>query len=51
MLTIYQDVTTKQKLSLLLGAYNMMHTGDFQTRFRNGYSSAIENIFADKSRM
>jgi len=41
----------KQKLSLLLGAYNMMHTVDFQTRFRDGHSSAIENMFADKSRI
>ena len=41
----------KQKLLLLLGAYNMMHTVDFPTRFQNGHSSAIDNIFVDKSRM
>ena len=41
----------KQKLSLLLGAYNMIHTVDFPTRFQNGHSSAIDNIFVDKSIM
>ena len=41
----------KQKLSLLLFAYNMMHTVDFPTKFQNGHSSAIDNIFVDKSRM
>jgi hypothetical protein len=41
----------KQKLSLLLGGYNMMHTVDFPTRYQNGHSSAIDNIFVDKSRM
>ena len=41
----------KQKLSLLLRAYNMMHTVDFPTRSQNGHSSAIDNIFMDKSRM
>jgi hypothetical protein len=35
----------KQKLSLLLGAYNMMHTVDFPTRFQNSHSSAIDSIF------
>jgi len=29
----------------------MMHTVDFPTKFQNGHSSAIENIFVDKSRM
>jgi hypothetical protein len=38
----------KRKLSLLLGVYNMMHRVDFPTRFQNGHSSAIENIFVDK---
>ena len=41
----------KQKLSLLLGAYNMTHTVDFPTRSQNGHSSAIDNIFVVKSRM
>jgi hypothetical protein len=41
----------KQNLSLLLGAYNMIHTVDFPTRIQNGHSSAIDNIFVDKSRM
>jgi hypothetical protein len=43
--------TRKQKLSLLLGAYNMIHTVDFPTRIQNGHSSAIDNTFVDKSRM
>jgi hypothetical protein len=41
----------KQKLSSLLGAYNMMHTVDFPTRFQNGHSSAIDSSFVDKARV
>jgi endonuclease/exonuclease/phosphatase family metal-dependent hydrolase len=42
------NCTHKQKLSLLLGAYNMIHTVDLNTRFQNGHSSATDNIFVDK---
>ena len=46
MLTIYQYVTTNKRYH-----YNMTHTVDFPTTFQNGHSSAIDNIFMDKSRM
>jgi hypothetical protein len=29
----------------------MIHTVDFPTRIQNGHSSAIDNIFVDKSRL
>ena len=41
----------KQKLSLLLGAYNMMNTVNFPTRLQNGHLSAIDSNFVDNSRM
>jgi hypothetical protein len=50
MLIIYQIVIIN-KLSLLLGAYNVIHMVDFPTRFQNGHSSEIDNIFVDKSIM
>jgi hypothetical protein len=41
----------KQKLPLLLGAYNILHKVDCPVRFQNGLYSATDNIFVDKSRM
>jgi hypothetical protein len=32
------NYNNKQTLSLLLGAYNMLHTVDFPTSFQNGHS-------------
>jgi len=45
------NCTQKQKLSLLLDAYNMIHTVDFPTRIQNSHFSAIDNVSVNKSRM
>ena len=37
--------------NVLLGSFNMLHTVNFRTRFQNNHSSAIDNIFVNKSRL
>jgi len=45
------DSYRKQQLSQLFDSYNMLHIVNFPTRFQNNYSSAIDNIFVNNSRL
>ena len=43
----YLSDSYRKQLSQLLGTYNILHTANFPTRFKNNYNSAIANIFVN----
>lgn len=45
------ESSRKRKLNSLLETYNLSHTVSFPTRTQAGSSTAIDNIFIDKSRL
>jgi hypothetical protein len=45
------DSHRKQNLNLMLLSYNLSSTVNFPTRVPNNYSSAIDDVFIDKSKL